>query len=63
MTVEELIKELEKYPKDKEVYRYNESPDTWYSDTVEYIFSVKEDEFGGLIIKQGVDKPQPICYN
>ena len=51
MTVEELIKELQKYPKDTEVYRYNESTDHWHSDTFEYVFSVEEDEFGYVIIK------------
>lgn len=36
MTVKELIEELEKLPKDAEVYKYNTSPDRWYGDTEDY---------------------------
>lgn len=50
MTVQELINELEKFPKDAEIYRYNESTSHYVSDSIEFIDMIYENSAGEIII-------------
>lgn len=51
MTVKELIEILQQFPADAEVMRFNESCDSWYSDSIEYVTSVQVDFDGSPVIK------------
>lgn len=46
MTVGELVNILLDMPQDAEVYRFNESYDSYYSDTEEFVTEVEKDEYG-----------------
>lgn len=46
MTVGELVNILLDMPQDADVYRFNESCDSYYSDTEEFVTTVEKDEYG-----------------